>query len=146
MNAYEAASEEFPSVLDDKQKEDMIDSFMKRSYTMTITVKDKKEKVLCPVKVVDLKKESESKYRISMTGKDKYGASSLNGLVIFRAEGIGFKLSKVYNDRKKAGQTEKFDILLYEGEGNPDKIEGEWAFNGYESASEFSGTWTMTAK
>ena len=34
------------------------------------------------------------------------------------------KLSKVYDDRSKAQQTGKFDILLYEGAGNADKVDG----------------------
>lgn len=46
-------------------------------------------------------------------------------------EGIGLKLSKVYEDRTKAQQTGKYDILLYEGSGIVDKIEGEWSFYGF---------------
>lgn len=44
---------------------------------------------------------------------------------------MGLKLSKVYDDRTKAEQTGKFDILLYEGAGDPNKIDGEWAFYGF---------------
>ena len=31
---------------------------------------------------------------------------------------MGLKLSKVYDDRRKAAQTGRFDILLFEGEGD----------------------------
>jgi hypothetical protein len=41
---------------------------------------------------------------------------------MFGAEGMCFKLSKVYDNRDKAGQTDSFDILLYEGTGNPEKF------------------------
>jgi hypothetical protein len=92
--------------------------------------------------VLDLKKESDSKYRISMSGSDEVGTSKLNGLLMFRADGMGLKLSKVYDDRSKAGQTGSFSILLYEGSGIPDKIEGEWAYKGYETSMQYSGTWT----
>jgi hypothetical protein len=54
-----------------------------------------------------------------------------------------FKLSKVYDDRDKAGQTDKFDILLYEGIGNPEKFEGEWAYYKYKGSRDWSGTWKM---
>jgi len=67
----------------------------------------------------------------------------LEGLLVFRGNGLGLKLSKVYDNRSAAEQTGKFDILLYEGYGSSDKMEGEWAFNGYESSTEYSGTWNM---
>lgn len=116
---------------------------MKRSYTMVINIRDKAEKFYCQIKVLDLKKESDTKYRISLSGTDEVGKSKLEGLLVFRADGFGFKLSKVYEDRTKAEQTGKFDILLYEGAGNPDRVDGEWAFYGYETSTEYAGTWTM---
>jgi hypothetical protein len=108
---------------------------MKRSYTMVINIRDKAEKFYCQVKVLDLKKENDIRYSISMSGTDEVGTSKLNGLLIFKADGMGFRLSKVYDDRSKAQQTGSFDILLYEGSGNPDRIDGEWAFKGYESST-----------
>lgn len=121
----------------------MIDAFMRRSYTMIINIRDKAEKFYCQIKVLDLKKENEYKYKISMSGSDEVGKSKLDGYLIFRADGFGFKLSKVYDDRSKAQQTGKYDILLYEGAGNPDKVVGEWAFHGFETSTEYAGTWTM---
>jgi len=38
---------------------------------------------------------------------------------MFKSRKLCLKLSKVYDDRRKAAQMGKFDILLYEGEGTP---------------------------
>lgn len=37
-----------------------------------------------------------------MTGSDEVGKSKLEGLLLFKNEGFGIKLSKVYNNRKEA--------------------------------------------
>lgn len=113
LKDYEARIEEWPSTLGEQQKSALIDTFMKRSYTMVINIKDKFEKFYCQIKVTDLKKENDWKYSIKLTGKDEVGTSKLEGLLVFRADGIGMKLSKVYDDRSKAQQTGKFDILMY---------------------------------
>ena len=78
-----------------------------------------------------------------MNGTDEVGTSKLEGLMLFRGNGMGFKLSKVYDNRQKAEQTGNFDILLYEGGGNPDRIEGQWAFYGHENSLQYSGFWFM---
>lgn len=54
--------------------------------------------------------------------------------MLFKGNGLGLKLSKVYDDRTKAEQQGSFDILLYEGGGLPDKIDGTWAFFGHETS------------
>jgi len=59
-----------------------------------------------------------------MTGSDEVGKSKFEGLLLFKNSGLGIKLSKVYDDRKKAEQTGSFDVLLYEGEGMPEKMTG----------------------
>ena len=98
---------------------------------MVINIRDKADKFFCRIKVLDLKKENDTKYRIKLSGKDEVGTSQLQGLLVFKGSGMGLKLSKVYDDRTKAEQTGKFDILLYEGAGDPNKIDGEWAFFGF---------------
>jgi hypothetical protein len=95
---------------------------MKQSHTIVVNVRDKSEKFFCQVKVLDLKKVTDTKYAIKMSGIDEIGTSKLEGLLIFRADGLGMKLSKVYDDRRKAEQTGTFETLLYEGCGTPDKI------------------------
>jgi len=80
---------------------------------MVINVNDKIEKFFCQVKVLDLKKLSEFKYSIKLSGSDEVGKSKLEGILVFRGEELGLKLSKVYEDRTKAEQTGKYDILLY---------------------------------
>lgn len=74
------------------------------------------------MKVLDLKKENDYKYKIKLSGSDEVGKSQLDGILIFRADGIGLKLSKVYDDRQKAEQTGSFDLLFYEGAGNADNL------------------------
>jgi hypothetical protein len=106
---------------------------------MVISSNDKSDLFHSQMKVLNLKKENETKYRISMSGSDEIGTSKLDGLLMFRAEGMCFKLSKVYDNRK----SNSIDLLLFEGSGNADKIEGEWAFKGFESNPKCSGTWTM---
>ena len=63
--------------------------------------------------------------------------------MIYKADGLGIKLSKVYDNRQKAEQTGSYDILFYEGAGNPDRFSGEWAFYGHESSMQYSGFWYM---
>ena len=48
----------------------MLDAFMARKYTMIINVRDNDEKFFMQVKVVDLHKETDYKYRIKMNGSD----------------------------------------------------------------------------
>jgi hypothetical protein len=49
-------------------------------------------------------------------------------------DGLAIKLSKVYDNRQAAGQVGEHDTLLYEGEGNPDRMCGSWAFHGFEQS------------
>jgi hypothetical protein len=69
--------EEWPSTLEDAQRSLMLDAFMKRSYTMVINIRDKDEKFYCQIKVLDLKRESDTRYRIAMSGSDEVGKSKL---------------------------------------------------------------------
>ena len=81
---------------------------MAKTYSMVIKVGDKSDKFLCQLKVTDLAKETTNRYRIRLNGKDEVGTSKLEGLLLFRADGLAWKLSKVYDDRTKAEQTGKF--------------------------------------
>jgi hypothetical protein len=99
MNAYEAKVENEPSELNEKQRTKMLDVFMGRSYTMTASCNHKPHSFTCKVKVLDLKKESDTKYRVSMSGSDKGGTSKFDGLLVFKGSGIGFKLFKAYDDK-----------------------------------------------
>ena len=143
MNDFEARMQEWPSTYDMQTRQQMIDAFMSRSYTMVINIKDQAEKFYCQVKVIDLKRINDNKFEIKMTGSDEVGTSKLEGLLIYRADGLGIKLSKVYDDRQKAEQTGSFDVLLYEGVGDPNRFGGEWAFHGHESSLQYSGYWFM---
>lgn len=122
----------------------MIDAFMSRQYTMVINVKDNAEKFNCQLKISDLKKMNDSQYKIIFRGSDEVGESTLEGLLVFKDIGMGIKLSKVYDNRSNAEQTGLFETLLYEGGGNPDQLNGCWAFHGFEDSAEYSGVWYMT--
>ncbi len=74
--------------------------------------------------MVDVKKENDSQYRIKMSGSDEVGASKFDGFLIFTEDQLALKLSKVYSNRNKAGQTRNFRTLLYEGTGTPALMRG----------------------
>jgi hypothetical protein len=124
MSNFEMRMEEWPSVYDEAGRQAMLSTFMNRVYTMVINVKDQTEKFYCQLKVTDLKKITDIKYEIKLTGSDEVGTSKLEGLLMYKADGFGIRLSKVYDDRQKAEQTGSFDVLLYEGAGNPDQLAG----------------------
>ena len=56
------------------------------------------------------------------------GASNLRRILIFKGSGFGLKLSKEYENIKSAGQTGNYVILMYEGEGDLEIVEGTWEF------------------
>lgn len=68
-----------------------------------------------------------------MRGSDEVGNSQLTGLLIFKDFRMAIKLSKDYDNLKKACQIGDYDTLLYEGYGNPDRFSGSWAFYGFEN-------------
>ena len=68
---------------------------------------------------------------MQMRGDDSYGLSSLNGLIIFTDAGFDIKLIKLYDDRDKAGQTESWHTLVYEGKGNLKSANGIWYYLGF---------------
>jgi redox-sensitive bicupin YhaK (pirin superfamily) len=94
--------------------------------------------------MTDIQKISGSKYEIKLQGNDSVGLSTMEGLLIFKGGGVAVKLSKLYSNRKKAGQKDKFSILLYEGAGIPEQLTGTWHFHGYETQPKYSGTWRMS--
>lgn len=70
MSDFEMRMEEWPSTLSPEIRQNMLDSFMTRSYKMLIKVKNQSEDFVCSLKVTDLKKETDYKYQIKFTGKD----------------------------------------------------------------------------
>jgi hypothetical protein len=50
-----------------------------------------------------------------MKGKDSVGWSNFTGLLMFKLGGLRIVLSKIYNNKKKAGQTGEYRVLVYEG-------------------------------
>jgi hypothetical protein len=70
----------------------------------------------------------------------------MEGYLVFTDKGFRFKLSKVYNNRKKAGQRGRFDILFFEGDGDANRMSGSWAFYRHEAYSKYSGNWFLIKK
>ena len=52
----------------------------------------------------------------------------------------------LYVDRKKAGQTGKWDLLIYEGEHVNGTFEGDWYCKGFEKDVDFSGKMKIVSK
>ena len=73
------------------------------------------------------------------------GKSTLKGVIIFQADRLKVKLSKVYDDKSNAFQEGKTEVMLFEGEGTPNKIEGAWNFYGYDSQGRYEGNWQMSS-
>ncbi len=46
-------------------------------------------------------------------------------------------------NRKKARQLNSFSVILYEGMGNADSMQGNWLFKGYQKSQRYAGYWTM---
>ncbi len=53
---------------------------------------------------------------------------------------------KLYNDRKKAGQTDKWDLLVYEGYQDGNWFEGDWYYSGFKNDDKYSGKMKMIPK
>ena len=70
MDNFEMRMEQWPSTLAPQVRASMLDALVARKYTMIINVRDNDEKFFMQVKVVDLYKETDYKYRIKMTGSD----------------------------------------------------------------------------
>ena len=49
---------------------------------------------------------------------------------------------KEHDDKKKAGQTDKWHTLAYESTiFSPEKVEGKWFYDGFKESPEYSGPW-----
>ena len=53
---------------------------------------------------------------------------------------------KLYDDREKAGQKGKWDLLIYEGDSVDGTFEGKWYYKGFEKDTDFSGTMRIVPK
>ncbi len=93
-----------------------------------IVLKDNSQTINCDLKVVNLSSVNEFTYNIQLKGQDSIGTSNIRGILIFKDSGFGLKLSKEYVNRKSAGQTGNYVILMYEGKGDLEIVEGTWEF------------------
>lgn len=110
---------------------------------MVLTTRASNDPIQCRLKVNSLEKINDDLYKIKLSGRDEVGSSRLEGNLVFKGDGIAWKLFKDYDDKRQAGQTDGFEDLFYEGSGRITRMEGKWAYHGHESNPEFSGTWHM---
>lgn len=50
---------------------------------------------------------------------------------------------KDYDDKKAAGQTGKWEYLIYKGEEINGQIDGDWEYLGFKGSSEYSGMFRL---
>jgi 2C-methyl-D-erythritol 2,4-cyclodiphosphate synthase len=62
-----------PSCIQEKYKLQMIDALVSQRYTMIIKKKYSYLNIDCDIKVTNLKKINDSKFKIQMEGKDRIG-------------------------------------------------------------------------
>ena len=93
-----------------------------------IVLKDNSQTIICDLKVENISSVNDFTYNIQLKGQDSVGASNLRGILIFKGSGFGLKLSKEYENRKSAGQTGNYVILMFEGEGDLEIVKGTWEF------------------
>ncbi len=67
----------------------------------------------------NLTKRTDFVYEIEAEGfNDDNGNSTIKGIVLFKDDGMSICFDKLHNDRERAGQTGKWDLLIYEGHLN----------------------------
>jgi hypothetical protein len=143
MENFEMRMGEETSIYNRAERQAMINAFANSKYAMRINVNNKSETFNCELKVTDIKKITDIKWEVKLDGNDELGKSSLEGLLIFKGEGVTVKLSKLYSNRKFARQLGEFTVLLYEGAGIPEQLTGRWSFCKFEVDPKYSGTWRM---
>lgn len=110
---------------------------------MVFTVRARNDPTQCHLKVNSIEKVTDDLYKIKLSGTDEIGRSRLEGNLVFKDDGIAWKLTKDYDSKRQAGQTNGFENLFYEGSGGIARMEGKWAYYGHESNPDLSGTWFM---
>lgn len=61
-------------------------------------------------------KRTDYVYQIEAEGsEDSLGNSKVTGILMFKNNELSICFDKLYNDRNGAGQTGKWDLLIYEG-------------------------------
>jgi len=64
----------------------------------------------------NLTKRTDYVYEIEAEGsEDENGGSTVKGILLFKDNGLSLCFDKLYNDKSAAGQTGKWDMLIYEG-------------------------------
>lgn len=81
-------------------------------------------------------------YDIRIESWDHYGEWEGTGLMSFSGDGVRIWFTKVYKNRKAAGQTGLWCTIIYEGEYHgPTRIIGVWYFQGFSKSERYSGAW-----
>lgn len=66
--------------------------------------------------------------------------------MLFNETGLSFCFDKLYEDKERANQKGKFDLLIYQGHQKESGFEGSWYFRGFERDKKYSGDMLMVAK
>ena len=115
MTEYEGQNEERMCTLDESQRSQLISTFTDKKWQFIATPDSKSTTYVCPVKLTDIKKKSDSIYNVTLAGKDSVGASTFTGILMLQSDTLGIFLEKSYENKSKAKQTGNFSILLYKG-------------------------------
>lgn len=102
--------------LDSFGKENLKDWFMSQKWHMEYRLNSQNQNEAVEITLRDIKNRSEISYDIKMAMKDSVGGSIATGILIINVDHFKMKLEKTYNNRDSAGQTDEYDILLYEGD------------------------------
>ena len=84
--------------------------------------------------------------KIFLDGSDHFGNFEAEGYFLCNEMGIKVWFMKIYDDRKKAGQTGEWSHLFYISEGvNP--FVGRWFYSGFDNPYEtnYRGSWTLNS-
>ena len=88
----------------------------------------------------NITKRSEYVYEIDTEGyEDQNGGSTIKGVLMFKENDLSICFDKLHDNRDHAGQTGKWDLLIYEGYSNGAQFTGEWYYEGFRGDSQYSG-------
>ena len=80
---------------------------------------------------------------VKIKGSDKLGSWEGLGQYILTKRGPLFWMLKVYDNKEKAGQTGRWNTLIYESTSLGKKIKGKWFYENFQEDKNYSGKWSI---